>query len=336
MSTLWLQQKYAGLLGHRFERFSIKNNSPFLATARCPFCGDSQKSKTKARFYIYSKEENLNCFCHNCGYAKSFQRFLKEFDEVIYRQFITERIMEDSPKEYIKPTPKKKISPNDAWKKFVIPASNHPGAFDVLRKRKIPQEKWDRLYYTDNFYGFYLDSCKALNVEVDETKSLPSKGGIVFPSISKDGVLVQLSWRNLDASSSLRYVNIQINEGYKIFGLDRVDEDEKIFVTEGQFDSLFLKNAVATGDASLERAAMALPKDKLILVPDNEKRAPVQVGRIQKMINLGFSVVLFPDYIKEKDLNDMHLAGHDVENLVSLNTFTNLQAKLAFKTWKKI
>jgi hypothetical protein len=38
----------------------------------------------------------------------------------------------------------------------------------------------------------------------------------------------------------------------------------------------------------------------------------------------------------EKDINDMVIAGHDVQKIVECNTYSGLEAKLKFNTWKKI
>ena len=63
----------------------------------------------------------------------------------------------------------------------------------------------------------------------------------------------------------------------------------------------------------------------------HEARLPVG-----KTIDKGYSVVIWPIGIAEKDINDMFLAGHDVQDLVQLNTYSGLEAKLKFNLWKKV
>jgi hypothetical protein len=46
--------------------------------------------------------------------------------------------------------------------------------------------------------------------------------------------------------------------------------------------------------------------------------------------------VIWPDTIVEKDINDMVLAGRDVQSIVECNNYSGLEAKLKFTTWKKI
>ena len=43
-----------------------------------------------------------------------------------------------------------------------------------------------------------------------------------------------------------------------------------------------------------------------------------------------------PIYIVEKDINDMVLNGHHVQDVVESNTFQGLEAKLNFTNWKKV
>ena len=46
--------------------------------------------------------------------------------------------------------------------------------------------------------------------------------------------------------------------------------------------------------------------------------------------------MIWPTNILEKDINDMVLAGHDVQSMVELNVYSGLKAKLQFNTWKRI
>ena len=71
-------------------------------------------------------------------------------------------------------------------------------------------------------------------------------------------------------------------------------------------------------------------------VYDNEPRNPQIVERIAKSIDSGDQVVIFPKDVKQKDLNDMFLAGHDVQSLVESNVYQGLEAKLKFTQWKKV
>ena len=73
-----------------------------------------------------------------------------------------------------------------------------------------------------------------------------------------------------------------------------------------------------------------------VWVYDNEPRSKEITSRISDTIDRGESVVIWPSNVYEKDINDMVLAGHDVQSIVESNTCSGLEAKLKFTNWKKI
>ena len=62
----------------------------------------------------------------------------------------------------------------------------------------------------------------------------------------------------------------------------------------------------------------------------------VKLSRIERCIIDNQKVVIWENNIIEKDINDMVLAGHDVMSMIKLNTYSGLEAKIKFNTWKKI
>ena len=60
------------------------------------------------------------------------------------------------------------------------------------------------------------------------------------------------------------------------------------------------------------------------------------VNRMEKAIDKGFEVVIWPENLEEKDLNDMFIAGHDVQSLVEFNTYSGLEAHVKLSEWKKV
>ena len=73
-----------------------------------------------------------------------------------------------------------------------------------------------------------------------------------------------------------------------------------------------------------------------VWIYDNEPRNREIVNRIGKTIDSGASVVIWPESIDDKDINDMVMSGLDVQSVIKLNTYSGLEAKLKFTTWKKI
>ena len=79
-----------------------------------------------------------------------------------------------------------------------------------------------------------------------------------------------------------------------------------------------------------------LKGSNIIFVYDNEPRNREIVRRVEGCINRNEKVVIWPNNIVDKDINDIVLAGHDVMSMVELNTYSGLEAKIKFNNWKKI
>lgn len=73
-----------------------------------------------------------------------------------------------------------------------------------------------------------------------------------------------------------------------------------------------------------------------VLCFDNEPRNKQIVDKVEKYIDKGFKTVVWPDHIKEKDINDMILKGIDVQSVIEQNTYAGLAAKIKFNAWKKV
>ena len=61
---------------------------------RCPYCGDSQKSQVKARGHVVEKWDKRFFNCHNCGLSKPFDQFLKDMDDELYAEYVSQECSE--------------------------------------------------------------------------------------------------------------------------------------------------------------------------------------------------------------------------------------------------
>jgi tetratricopeptide (TPR) repeat protein len=64
-----------------------------------------------------------------------------------------------------------------------------------------------------------------------------------------------------------------------------------------------------------------------------------RLNKIDKAIDNHFQVVIWPEMVEAKDINDMILDGltsEDIQDIIESNTFVNLRAKAEFVNWKKI
>jgi hypothetical protein len=121
--------------------------------------------------------------------------------------------------------------------------------------------------------------------------------------------------------------------------LDKIDFNETVKIVEGPIDSLFLKNTIASGDANLTLCAKEINSIKKILIFDNEPRNKEIVKLMQDAIRSDHNVVIWPNTIKGKDINEMIINGlsnDEIENIISNNTFKGLEAQTKFVFWKKV
>ena len=319
-----VDSKYIGLVSPRLQKFKkVKNN---LFNFRCPICGDSKKNKSKTRGYLYTVKADVNFRCHNCGASMTFSNFLKEIDTVLHKQYVFERFKSGkSGRGTVVEEPKFNFEAPQFKQKIDLPkADSNERAKKYLERRKLNPSDF---YYTDKFKEWTNSHKKTFdNVYYDEPR-------IIIPLFYKK------SWIGFQGRSlvpnSVKYITVIFNEqSPKIYGLDNIRRDAPVFVTEGPFDSTFLLNSIAMcgADGDVGKWGVSTP----VWVYDNEPRNKEITTRISNTIDRGDSVVIFPNNVREKDINDMVLAGHDVQSMIELNIYSGLKAKLQFNTWKKI
>jgi hypothetical protein len=206
-------------------------------------------------------------------------------------------------------------------------------AKNYIQQRRIPQKYHSELYFAPDFSAFI----QSLGIEKDGLKKDDQR--LVIPFYDKENKLIAIQGRAL-GESKLRYITIKLHDDNpKVFGLDRINQDEMIYVVEGPIDSMFLNNAVATADSNLESITNIYDKSKVVLVFDNEPRNKQIVEKIKLAIANHFNVVIWPEFIDSKDINEMILNGFspdEIQDIISNNTFVNLRAKMEFVNWKKI
>jgi predicted RNA-binding Zn-ribbon protein involved in translation (DUF1610 family) len=337
MSVL-IDRKFLKLLSPKLNRFAEKKAD--LYNFRCPFCGDSKKNTLKSRGYVYRKKNDYFYKCQNCGVGYTMFNFIKNLDENMAKEYSLERYSngETGNHNYKKPTFSFEKPTFKRTEKINLPKIEDLPVDHVAHKycldRKIPSDKYGRLYYAEDFKTFvdeiYPDNGKKLSVNDPR---------LIIPFFDEDGSLLAFQGRSLNGSK-IRYITIKLaEESIKIFGLNTVNKEEKVFVTEGPIDSLFLPNAVATADANLSNAVNYISRDKLVLVFDNEPRNKDICKLMDKAIENHFSICIWPEMMEDKDINEMILSGFTSEELVDIinkNTFVNLRAKMEFINWKKV
>lgn len=328
-----IDNHYARLVSSRLEKFKELRAGVF--TFRCPYCGDSQKYKNKTRGYFFAKKSGLVYKCHNCGVGRSFGNFLKDHAQDLYDEYVLERYKSGltgkgrnvADPEFLKP--KKLKFKKKSELQSCNDLNNEHQALGYLLGRKIPPQFFTELYYTDKFCT-WVNTLKPTfdNIKKDHPR-------IIIPFIDEQGEWFGFQGRSLNPDDKLRYITIMLDESRtKVYGLNRLNLDKTIYITEGPFDSLYIDNAIAMAGADVDWDF--LQGKEVVFVYDNEKRSREIVNRMSTVIDRGFEIVIWPDTIGEKDLNDMYLSGHDVQSLVEFNTYSGLEAQIKLSEWKKV
>ncbi len=327
----YIDTKFLNLLSNRLTNFSQKK--PGLWNFRCPHCGDSQKSKSKSRGFVYEKKNNLFFKCHNCGMGQSLGNFIRFLDGSLHKEYVLERYKDSKPVSVpdfkMKPV---KFEENSALKKLVRYDrldKTHP-AYEFITRRKIPEEHLDKLFFCPKFY-------KWVNGIIP--KKLPTKNDhprVIIPFYDRSGKFFAFQGRAFGQEQP-KYVTIKLDDSKeKIYGLDRLDLNKPVNIVEGPIDSLFLDNCIAMAGADI---SLKIPSDQCTMIFDNEPRNEQIVNRMINAVHKNYKVVIFPESLKYKDINDMVIHKNevgDVSKLIYNNRQNGLAALQSINKWKRI
>jgi len=260
---------------------------------------------------------------------------LKDQNKTLYDEYVLERYREGltgkntqtaSPKFVFKKPVFKKSKQDIQLQKISDLNISHP-ARQYLEQRKIE----------DLDYFFYCPKFKDWTNQQKETFS-DMRGDsprIILPLYTADKKLFGFQGRALSKATKLRYITVILDENQpKLFGLDKVNLNERVYITEGPFDSTFIRNSVAMcgSDVHVDRGVYR----DIVWVYDNEPRNPQIVNRVRNSIDRGDTVVIWPKTVTQKDINEMVLHGHDVQSVVESNEYKGLEATLKLNEWKKV
>jgi len=325
-----IDSKYIGLISSRLQKF--KRVKADLYNFRCPICGDSQKNKNKSRGYFYSVKNNTNFKCHNCGSSLSFNNFLKKIDIVLHQQYCLEKFKEGfTGKNFVVEEPKLNFQKPNFFKKLDIPkASSNPEAKKYLLYRKLNPNNF---YYAEKFKEWVNSQVYTF----DEKSLKYEESRIIIPFLSENGDIFGFQGRSL-ISSSNKYITVMLVDDIpKIYGLNKINKDETVYILEGPFDSEFVKNSVAMCGSDID--IRSFNWCDYIWIFDNEPRNKQIVNRISKTIDRGDKVVIWPSNIIKKDINELILDGiseNEIMKIIKNNTYSGLKAKIEFNQWKKV
>ena len=330
----YIDLKFINDLSGRLSQF--KKKTDYLFNFRCPHCGDSQKSKTKARAYLYRIKNDMFFKCHNCGQGQNLANFIKFVDPKLYEQYLLERYKKSAPetpkpKFDFKPTKFTNQTPIDDLKSIKDLPEDHPARL-YCDDRKIPEKYFDKLFLSDKFMTL-VNEVKPNTYKI--TKDHPR---LIIPFYDTTGKIFAFQGRAFGKEQP-KYLTIKLDENkQKVYGLERINFQNQVFIVEGPIDSLFIDNCLAAGGADLF-LKNKISNENITYIFDNEPRNKEIVKRMYKVIEQDFNVVIWPEDLQLKDVNDMIMSGltkFELQDIISNNTYSKLSALTKLNYWKKI
>ena len=335
MSSSYIDVKYINLCSSLLERFKQKHTN--LWNFRCPICGDSKKSKTKCRGFVYEKRNKYFYRCHNCNFGTSFNKFLEKISPALHKDYITEQYKEDAwrKKDVSNILPEFNFVPEfnhvlQGMDSISSLATDHP-ARSYLKNRLIPERYFRDLYFCKKFKKWtntvIPNKFSSLSLEHDAPR-------LVIPFFDRKHNIIGYQGRSFNPKEQAKYITIKM-EGVEnlIYGEERVNIKKKIYCVEGPLDSLFLPNCLAIAGLNFKGV-----KISNVIVLDNERRNVQIVDALKKVITNGYSVCIWPDSVKEKDINEMIINGKTTDDIVEIidnNTYSGLEANFQLSQWKR-
>lgn len=328
----YIDLKYISNLKSRLGGFKQKND--YLFNFRCPHCGDSKKSKIKTRAYLYRVKNDMFFKCHNCGMGQNLSNFIKFVDPNMYSEYLLERYKKGAPAT---PKPQFDFKPAfedrtilDDLKSIKQLDDEHPAKQYVL-KRKIPSQFFDKLFFASKF-GALVNKVKP------NTFGSKDHPRLVIPFYDAAGKLFAFQGRAF-GNEQPKYLTVKLDENkQKVYGLERINFQRQVYITEGPIDSLFVDNCLAAAGADLI-LKNKIKNEEVTYIFDNEPRNKEIIKRMYDVVEKDYNLVVWPEDMRHKDINDMIIAGltkTEVYDILNRNTYSKLSALTKLNEYKKV
>lgn len=325
--SIYIDKKYVNMVSPSLAKFKWKKEN--LATCRCFKCGDSKKNKSKTRGYFFEHKGKYVYKCHNCGISCNLYSVLETVSPTLCKEYAFENYKEKVP-EQSGNTVEVKREPvfTNLGTRLDLLNSDHK-AIKYVESRSIPKEKYSNFYYCSDF--------SKIMESFDRQGKAEER--LVIPFYDETGKLLGVQGRAL-TENAIRYITLKQEGCERLwYNLDKVDPRSTVYVTEGPIDSMFIPNGVAMQGAGwLAEFPEKIKNSNLVFIFDNEPRNEEIVNLLGKYIDAGRNVVIWPEQINKKDINDMVLAyGNSAAiKLIINNVYSGLKAKMKYTYWKKV
>lgn len=272
----------------------VKKNDGEEVHMRCPLCGDSKKSRTKARGHYYKKTGTYYCFnCNEFMPGLKFASLISGIDEKDILSKFNRSYLEEMmtgmglSKNYRK---KEKVITNPNAIVYPKVRTLNGIELDYLKKRRITE-----LTFFD---------------KLDINGITAKQGDFIFIPWMFDRKLVNYQIHNYNKYKAIPKYLFSKHGIKPIYGLDRIDTSfKKLVIFEGVFDSLFIKNGIAIGGKTMTEFQKYIfdsryPDYEIVLAFDNDVAGLTSMKKMfQRDGNVNYKFFK-PDFNGMKDVND--------------------------------
>jgi|WetSurMetagenome_2_1015567.scaffolds.fasta_scaffold02911_3 DNA primase len=317
-----------------------KEHRSHKINARCPFCGDSKKSKIKKRLWVTFKDEEDICIfhCFNCNESGSFYKiyaFIENINEKEAREkfestqvaidHIKNTLLQRSP--IIIKSEEKEIK-NFNWIRDYCFKSDEEGYAVNIALKRLKEFRTERLIpdWVDLFIAFRD----------------PYTGRIIIPIYNENKNIIYFQARSLAKNPTNKYLNPVAD---KILKQDLSKHKDPLIVTEGLIDSFMLPGhgvpslGAFISDEFLEY--LFQHSSDIIIALDNDSAGYKSLNRILNESKYAYKLKWFlmpKEYSCINDLNKLKMLNNNINiiEFVIKNSVSTTTVKILLKldTWR--
>lgn len=224
--------------------------------ANCPFC--YQENNKPFKFYINPQGLNI---CFKCGRRNNVVSFLQEYLNINYseaKSIVKSKGVLDTYTDYtdseinnIFVSMINNLSDSNISEKKEMPPLP-TNTYSIYENHNLPETKPFIAYLTSRgvtysqIRKYNINYCINGIVNTTNGKSLNIKNSIVFITNSTEGTPMYWNTRSIEINPFLKTLNASSKNGYSrkdsIFGIDYVNKDDYLVITESVFNALTIND----------------------------------------------------------------------------------------------
>ena len=338
---------------------SINEEDPDKMNFACPYCGDSEKDQTKKRGNLYLNTKTYKCFNDGCMKWVPLASFVSHFaskyvlsvpdigvETVVEKkeeslnliEFLVNKKVGDKLLDFDKITKRFSLYP-------CCEAPEDSPVFEYVNRRKLIDLP---TFASSCYYDSREDKIYLFNLDNASGKIL----GFAIRRILDDGYGPKYDIRNYTALQKNGLVKdmtddfiSQVNTINNYFNILNVNFASPIVITEGQIDSMFLDNSIATTGVSKSKKILGtlITKKNSLVLFDNDKAGKEQMV---DLIKQGYRVFLWNKLLFDlkmeylgsarrlstiKDINDLYIFLSEMDSSLNFSKF-NARVQKYFST----